>query len=113
MGQGRSETEWHELVRELESSGTRAEEFARRRGVNAKTLMWWRSRVRRQARETGPAAVRLVELRPVAVSAPTPSPGGTVSVFVGGVRVGIRAGFDPATLSAVLEVLEARSRGRR
>jgi len=46
---GRARAEWALLVAELEECGDSIREFAARKGVNAKTLRWWRWRFRREA----------------------------------------------------------------
>lgn len=120
MGRSRSALEWKGLVERFESSGLSGEVFVRRNHLNLRTLLWWQSRIR-----CGHAKVaeefRFVEVVPRA-SVPVPalegqaSPSGrgaAVSVYAKGVRVEVRPGFDPATLTAVLGALEARTRGAR
>jgi len=58
---------WAERIEELAQSGD-ADGIARRYGVRPKTLLWWRSELRRRERKTERAATRLL---PVVVS---PSP---------------------------------------
>jgi hypothetical protein len=119
MGRRRSALEWKGLVERFESSGLSGEAFARRNQLNLRTLLWWQSRIR-----CGHAKVaeefRFVEVVPrssvpvPAIQGPaTPSSGAAVSVYAKGVRVEVRPGFDPATLTAVLEAIEARTRGAR
>jgi hypothetical protein len=119
MGRRRSALEWKELVERFESSGLSGEAFARRNQLNLRTLLWWQSRIR-----CGHAKVaeefRFVEVVPrssvpvPAIQGPATSSRGTaVSVYAKGVRVEVRPGFDPATLTAVLEAIEARTRGAR
>lgn len=119
MGRRRSALEWKGLVERFESSGLSGEAFARRHQLNPRTLLWWQSRIRCGHAKVG-EAFRFVELVPrasVPVPAlqetPTPSMQAAVSVYAKGVRVEVRPGFDPATLTAVLEALEARTRGAR
>jgi hypothetical protein len=119
MSGRRSGLEWKGLVERFESSGLSGEVFARRNQLNLRTLLWWQSRIR-----CGHTKVteefRFVEvLRHTRVSPPAlqgpPSPSGraAVSVYAKGVRVEVRPGFDPETLTAVLEALESRTRGGR
>jgi hypothetical protein len=124
--QPRKRAEWLDLVVMLEESGTKAREFSAQRGLNAKTLEWWRARFRREGviAAKGPASRRLrarhhaavqmsrVRLARVTVTSTTPpaeavgaedTPG--VTLEVGRVRVLVRRGFHRATLASVLAVL--------
>jgi len=119
MGRRRSALEWKGLVERFESSGLSGEAFARRHHLNPRTLLWWQSRIRRGHAKVA-EEFRFVEVVPRA-RGPVPalqgpsSPAGraAVSVYAKGVRVEVRPGFDPATLTAVLEALESRTRGAR
>lgn len=105
----RSEAEWRGIVERLETSGLPAREFARQHRVSLQRLRWWRSMVRRAARgddSRTASPLTIVELRPrptVAVAQRA-----SISLQAGGVRVSVMPGFEPATLSAVLDVLERR-----
>ena len=44
----RLESKWRALVLAWESSGLRRDVFAAQHGVNAGTLGWWRTRIRRE-----------------------------------------------------------------
>ena len=114
MARRRSALEWRGLVERFESSGLSGEVFARRNQLNPRTLLWWQSRIR-----CGHAKVteefRFVEVLPRAEVAPpalqgepSPSRRAAVSVYARGVRVEVRPGFDPATLTAVLEALSVQ-----
>ena len=46
QSRSRSREEWAVLCREQKASGLPTREFAERFGVNARTLAWWRSRLR-------------------------------------------------------------------
>jgi len=119
MGRRRSALEWKGLVERFESSGLSGEAFARRHQLNLRTLLWWQSRIRCRHAKVA-EEFRFVEVVPrasvpvPAIQGPaTPSRGAAVSVYAKGVRVEVRPGFDPATLTAVLEALESRTRGAR
>ena len=56
----RSRAEWSKLCGEYEASGLTARAFAASRGVNASTLLWWRSVEAAAKRERG--AERFVEV---------------------------------------------------
>ena len=44
---GRAESRWRSLIAAQEQSGKGVAQFAERRGLNAATMYWWRSQVRR------------------------------------------------------------------
>lgn len=113
-----------EQVRAWRESGLTAERFSEGKGFSASALRGWSFRLRRQAEPpAGPKgnAVRLVQVvREVVPAATTQSgpliEGSSASLFVEtrGIRIAVAPGFDPATLAAVLDVVEqrAQSRGR-
>ncbi len=117
MKRARSESEWRTLVQELESSGASAWEFAQRRGLNKRTVAWWRSYFRGRGRvvESTVPAVQFVAVKRSVEQASVSSKTGVteLAVFAGGVRIGVQPGFDQATLTALLDVLDARHEGRR
>ena len=118
----RSGGEWAKLVKELGESGARVVDFAKQRGLNARTLAWWRSRLRRQAASSARAAslrrpltpasadcgIRLVRVVPAAPMSPPSSSRGDVAdvtVDIGRARVSVRRGVDASTLATVLAAL--------
>ena len=113
MTKSRTESEWRGLVRDLEGSGTSAREFAERHRLNVRTVTWWRSYFRRRDRESAASLAPAVEFTAVrrstgaASGRSKPSAGG-LAIFAGGVRIGVQPGFDRATLTALLDVLDAR-----
>ena len=93
---------WAERVAEFVQAGD-ARSVARRHGVKERTLVWWRSELRRRAREgTGP------RLLPVVVrTAPPRVPAGgadEIEVFVeiGATRMTMRGAVSPEHLAAVV-----------
>jgi len=77
---------WSAIIDEHEASGQTIGVFAEARGVNAKTLAWWRSRLGRSrkasstaARKQGPPAA--VRFDAVTVSSHEPSEGTVVIAF--------------------------------
>lgn len=107
---------WTERVGAWRASGERAETFSRREGYAASTLRWWASKLKRDLAPpeptTSPAMSREVRLARVIRAAPqassVPSPHGhtiTLEVVHAGVRIGVEAGADRATLTMVLDVL--------
>ena len=88
------------------ASGEPARVFAARAGLNASTLAWWASQLRRRRQARPPTAVGLVR---VVAAAPEQAPGAPVEILLAGghvLRVG--RGFDPVALRAVLATLEER-----
>jgi len=118
MTKFRTESEWWTLVQELERSGSSAQVFAEQHRLNVRTLVWWRSTFRRRARESDTMAAPRVQFaaveRRVESASDRPERSACeIAIFAGGVRVGVQPGFDRATLSALLEVLDARHEGQR
>jgi transposase-like protein len=108
-----SREEWLERVRAWTASGLSCAEFARRRGVNAQTLSWWRWRLRREGqRLEGPGKAEpplaLVEVSPALQRLWPAAETERVELEVDGIRVRVPDGFEAATLTRVLAVLEAR-----
>jgi transposase-like protein len=93
---------WAERIEELARGGD-AEDIARRHGVRSRTLIWWRSELRRRAREltTGP------RLLPVVVGAMSPSStavAGDVELVVeiGRARMTLRGALTAEHLAALV-----------
>jgi hypothetical protein len=117
----RSSAEWANLVAEWTGSSESAQQFALRRRVNAQTLTWWRSELRKResirAAERAPAGVARRERIPA--PAPqfaevrlaergTPSPLAHVEVqLAAGIVVRVREGADAALVCAVIRALHA------
>jgi hypothetical protein len=88
-----------QLLGEAEASGLARAVWARREGINPRSLNVWRVILARKNRRS--PALRLVELVP----RPLTSPG--VRVRVGDLIVEVDATFDAATLGRVLAVVTA------
>jgi transposase-like protein len=116
---------WSKRVQRWKESGLSAVEYARELGINARTLSYWKWRLKQEpaartkARPTRTAA-KIVKTRPapvtfVEVPSPTEAPlevetGPQLELVVGGryvVRVGAR--FDENTLGRLLDVVERRA----
>ena len=96
---------WAKRIEELAQGGD-AQEIARRHGVKARTLIWWRSQLRKRARErTGrkprllPVVVRSAAGRAVPAA---PESGLEVFVEVGGARMTLRGAVRPEHLAAIV-----------
>lgn len=113
------EREVRTLLAELSTSGLTLAKFCEQRGIPRGTLSCWRTVIRRrdaaraggtaQATVTGATAaprfvrVRVRSPRPVATAVASP-----LEVIVpGGATIRVPVGFDAATLTALLGVLEA------
>lgn len=104
---------WSGRVRAWKASDKTAQAFAEGQGFEASTLRYWASRLRRlPPPPPSPAPRTSVRLaRVVRTESPGPRSDAIV-VEVGLARVSVRAGFDRATLIAVLEVLTEHGRAR-
>lgn len=97
----RSAAEWAEICREYRSSGQAAEEYARRRGLKASTLLWWTSRLRQELDAAEASQRSFVE---VVTPAPAATPARAV-VRVGDVAVEFVDTLPPAQWVAELASL--------
>ena len=95
---------WAERVSELAATGD-ARGIARRHGIRERTLRWWRSELRRRARE-GEGDGAKPRLLPVVVkTAPSaPKLGDELEVFVeiGSTRISMRGDVRPEHLVAIV-----------
>jgi transposase-like protein len=93
---------WHQLVGQWRSSGETAQEFARRRGVNASTLSHWAWRLERGSRGKATLArvptMIEVHARPVADD--------RFEIELNGRRVRVPPSFDVEALRRLLAALE-------
>ena len=93
---------WQKRIARWKASGETAAAFGAREGVRANTLLWWSSKLKREAVASS-ESIRLVQL----VRAPSSSRGSGVIVDLPDVRarVMVEPGFDRETLGVVLEML--------
>jgi hypothetical protein len=98
-----TETKWAERVAGWRASGQTAPVFCKGKDFSAGGLRYWASKLGKAEQGGTRAEVRLARVvrgaRP-GVVAETP-----ILIEVGDARLGVRRGFDPATLRAVLDVL--------
>ena len=92
----RSAADWSLIIAELEASGKSTREFAARRGLNASTLGWWRTQLRRR-----PHQASFVEVE-VTGEASQPI---VIEVARTGHRVVVPLGVDLAHLRRVVNAL--------
>lgn len=104
--------EWARRVKRWEASGLDAAAFAAREGLVAKSLVWWRWKLR----STPAAAVaepRFVPVRVVDAAACAPCPPSTdVAIEIAlpnGRVVRVTTGFDPSVLAQVLAIASSAS----
>lgn len=105
-----SAVEWAKRVRAWRASGQNAEEYAKARGWNPRTLTWWASPAG-QARASMPTGVEFVEVveRRAEVPPGRPRPSGAIEVRLEGNRtIRVESGADLELLRAVVEALEGR-----
>ena len=103
---GGAEARWRALIREQERSGVAVGEFARRRGVSAATMYWWRSQLSRRGGRG--RATRLVAVEVVGSKAVDPSNGdrGFELELAGGRRLHVPTRFDAEALSRLIVAVE-------
>ncbi len=95
---------WAERLKELSETGD-ARAVARRHGVRERTLIWWRSELRRRAREKSGSPPRLL---PVVVRAKSPalltarSEGLEIFVEVGAARITLRGAVSVEQLAVIV-----------
>jgi len=109
----RSAREWARLVGEWKKSGQTVEDFAKKRGLPARRLSWWKWRLGGLAR-SGADGLRLV---PVVVEPPAPGPGSMPAaewevVTAGGHVLRLRGAVAATDMAVVLATLELAT-GRR
>ncbi len=91
MQKRRSKAEWIKICEAFDASGETAAAFARRRGVHRRTLVWWRSRLRREDALAGPASGFVEVVSEPSVSSPR------AVVRIGGVAIEFIDGVPPAS----------------
>lgn len=100
----RSEAAGRALVAAWEASGLPQATFARRRGVSAQRLSYWRLRLGQRGKDVAISDAGFVEIPSAASTRPLRS--GDVVVEVNrGVRIHVTRGFDAVVLRAVVSAL--------
>jgi len=98
-----TESKWAARVDEWRASGKSAQEFSQGKGFSAGGLRYWASRLGKARQEASTQQARLA--RVVRSRKPTPAAETPIVIEVGDARLGVRRGFDPGVLRAVLDVL--------
>jgi hypothetical protein len=100
---GRSRAGWTELIREWREGGLSAKEFATAKQVTEKTLVWWASRLKREAKMAPPRPVEFVEITP-----PAMTPSERFEVHLGNGRwIVVPSSFDGGALARLMSVVGA------
>lgn len=108
--------QWLEHVRAWKASGLSRSEYATKAGLSPQTLGWyaWRLEadgeqldVGRKPRRRG-KAIELAPGVPVVEFVPQPTSAAHLELELAGATIRLPTDFDPATLTRVLDVLEAR-----
>lgn len=98
-----TESLWAERIAAWRASGDTVPAFCKGKDFTPSGLRYWTSRLRAGKPLPPKPEVRLARVvRPAPSAEATETP---ILLEVGAVRLGIRRGFDPATLRAVLDVL--------
>lgn len=97
----RGEAAGQALVAAWQASGLPQAAFARRRGVSAQRLSYWRLRLGHREQGVRTSDVGFVEIPSTASTAHDP----VIVELSGGFRVHVARGFDPVLLRAVVSAL--------
>lgn len=110
----RDRAEWEQIIGELESSGERQGEFARKRGLSIYSLRDWLYRIRRErqsARSNTQLRLLPIHVQPIEASPPAASRQGTgtgIEVWVAEIAVRAWVGTSPQYLAQVISELRRR-----
>jgi hypothetical protein len=98
-----TQSKWAERVKAWKASGDTAPVFCDGKGFTPGGLRYWASQLRKIGGRAQGGEVRLARV----VRAPRPAPVAETPILieVGAARLGVRRGFDPEALRAVLELL--------
>ena len=103
---GRAEVRWRAVILEQERSGLSVGEFARRHGISAATMYWWRSRLSRRRRRGGTAKLVAVEVVESKEVDPSSGERGFELELAGGRRLHVPSRFDAGALSRLIAAVE-------
>jgi hypothetical protein len=98
-----TETKWAERVAAWKGSGQTAPTFCKGKDFSPGGLRYWASRLGKG--EQGEPKPRMRLARVVGTTQPAASPETPILIELGTARLGVRRGFDPETLRAVVDVL--------
>ncbi len=95
---------WQYEIEAWSASGKTLSAWARERELSRDALEYWKHRLAPRK----PAGLALIAVPPAPAPVAPGTPCASIELVIGSVRVILSAGFDPQSLSRVLEVLEAR-----
>jgi hypothetical protein len=98
------ESDWRQVLARWQQSGLSVRAFCRAEGVNEPRFYWWRRKLG-QVEPKGPA---FVPVHVVTEPADGPVTRGIEVVLANGRCLRVGPGFDPHTLVALVDLLEAR-----
>lgn len=100
----RSQREWQDLMAAWQKSGESSEAFAARHGLRERTLVWWRSELKRRGAGRGAALVpvKVVSGREQATA---------VELVLGSATLRFERGAAPKHIAAVTRALLEELRG--
>lgn len=113
-GVRRSRAEWTSEVIEWRGSGLSAAEYAKQRGLNRGTLLWWSRKVGRSQEQhhaapraaSGPVTFVPVRVREEPLESASSGQGSIEIILCNGRRVRIAGAVDGGTLGRVLDAAE-------
>ena len=105
--------EWAQRVAEWRASGLKAPEFCIGRGYSAAMLREWSCRLRKAERGDQLQVVRVERAVEVSCASREVAEAGVLTIELGGARVSVPRGCDPAMLRMALEVLAGVAGGAR
>ncbi|MGF1469914.1 MAG: hypothetical protein ACFCGT_27635 [Sandaracinaceae bacterium] len=114
MGQRSSRATWAKRVERWRDSGLTAKEFAAEVGTNARTLSYWKWKLRQGSSAPRKTARRRASPKPSFVEVSVAEPPAVheakpLELVVGRVTIRLPRDFDDETLSRLLRVLERRA----
>jgi len=95
---------WQREIKAWSASGKTLSAWARERRLSRDALEYWKRRL--ASRKAG--ALALIAVPPALAAVAPVSACAPIELVIGSARVILSAGFDPQSLSRVLEVLEAQ-----
>ena len=91
------------MLSELDASGEQTSRYCAARGINAKTLKWWRWRLRQKRSAKRSTSVRLVTVD----VAPQIAEPHFVAIIAGGAEMRVEVGTDVSYVGALVKALRA------
>lgn len=108
MGIRRSGAEWESLIAELEESGLSVARFSARRGLEPRTVQWWRWKLRRCESKAARSSdsVRLVPVD--VIGSASADRGAPIEIVVGAFSLRVAVGTELEYVTALVAALRGR-----